>query len=74
MCNRPDFEGEELELDQRLVSLFRYWKAYTEFWVELETVSDADLVTAFCDDVRNRLPELLRQEKEEVQEGTGGPG
>jgi hypothetical protein len=63
MCNRPDFEGEEQALDERLLSLFHRWKGYTELWVGPEGVPRADLVECFCRDMGDRLPELLHREK-----------
>lgn len=73
MCSRPDFEGEEQELDEHLLSLFHRWKGYAELWAGLEGVSEADFIESFCSDMRNRLPELLRQEAKELEGSTGDP-
>ena len=66
MCNRPDFEAEEQELDQQLVSLFQRWKAYGDFWLDTDDRPFTDCIEEFCHDVRERLPELLQEEHEQA--------
>jgi hypothetical protein len=61
MCNQPDFEREEQELDHRLVSLFRRWKECAEFWERTEDAPGADLFKLFLVDVCDRGREMLHE-------------
>jgi hypothetical protein len=71
MCSRPDFESEEQELDRRLLSLFREWKAYGEFWGATEDTPEIDYIDIFCREVQSRLSELLRSARERTEAGPG---
>lgn len=63
MCNQPDFEREEQELDHRLLSLFRRWKECAESWEGTEDAPEADLVELFLVDVCDRGRDMLHEEK-----------
>jgi len=73
MCNRPDFEAEDQELDQRLLSLFHSWKKCQEFWLEPEEIQQTDFIELFCCEIRNWLPKLLcKDEDKKSSERTPG--
>jgi len=61
MCNRPDFEGEEAELDQELVALMRHWRRYSLMWVEAEDLDGPAWVEQFIQDMQRRAEELREQ-------------
>jgi hypothetical protein len=51
MCNRPDFEGEEAELDQELVALMRHRR-------QAEELDGPAWVEQFIQDIQRRAEEL----------------
>jgi hypothetical protein len=69
-------EIEKPELDQRLISLFKRWKAYAmvhDKEVVEEHFPDIDFVGCFCVYMDTRLRKMVQPEKEDGREATGGP-
>ena len=58
MCNRPDFEGEEAELDQELVALMKHWRQYSLMWVEAAELDGPAWVEHFIQDIQRRAAAL----------------
>jgi hypothetical protein len=74
MCDRPDFEGWEEEMDEALISLFRQYQDYLKMWVdEFEELRYSDKIDCFIEDAATRLKDLQAQVegKNEQQHGSG---
>jgi hypothetical protein len=73
-CGRCDSERRVRELDQRLFTLFKSWEVHVLALADGRAVSKASLVEEFFANMHERLPQLLQQEKEELEGITGKPG
>jgi len=56
MCSRPDFEGKEKEMDDKLVSLFQAYCRWLETWVP--NLSIGEKIDCFKTDMGDRLEAL----------------
>jgi len=67
MCDRPDFEGWEEELDEALISLFRQHQGYLKLWVtdeEYTKMEYSERIDNFIEDCARRLEDLKFQVEE----------
>lgn len=58
MCQNDDHKETELELDNKLLSLFIHWSEYGERYLtdnEIKSRTKDSLINDFCDEVKNRL-------------------
>lgn len=55
MCDRPDFEAMQQDMDETLISLFRQWHDFMKCWLEEDESQNVDWVKEFCEHVCNRL-------------------
>ena len=58
MCQRPDYELEEMELDEALLKAYRRWKTLLSHFLEDEEIQAVDWVDHFACGARKRLREL----------------
>ena len=65
MCDRPNFEEMQRDMDEALISLFMQWHDFQGAWLEDEELQKIDCFEQFCHDMRQRLLDL--KETPEVQ-------
>ena len=69
MCGRPDFEAMEQFMDETLISLFREWHDFTNWWLEEDELQKIDWLEEFCNAMRGRL--IALKDTPEMQEVIG---
>ena len=68
MCQRPDFEGMDLDMDNAVIDLLRKWYGNLACWAG-EDEARTDWLESFCADVRNALIRL--QDTSELKTAIG---
>lgn len=60
MCNRPNFEEIEEDLDRALLTTYHQWRTNRLYWADDGQPESEALIEEFINDVRNRLAQLLK--------------